>query len=417
MIASPQTKDISSYPYKPCEEDITMRGDIYSREACPICGGKYRNDSKKRALICPNHPNQRAISFYVQFGRTQKRFRTYDKADRFLNGVRYETDKGNFDPRDYKKDNPLGFETLADQFIEFKKGEIKSLRSIEYHLKLATAYWHDKNIKTIRYAEFEDFLLAKTKLSKEIVGHLSSKSRANIKTTLHSMWVWLQKREVITRAQFPEFPKVDFTLGWRKLVDKETQQTILEEIKRISARNPKIYLGIKWLSTYFSIRPSEMLSIKEGDFDFHLGGVLIRQPKEKTPKFVPFLPEDLAIVKSYPSALPHLYFFRHGKGWGGVTPGSKMGRDCLWKAWHKACLNLGIQGVDLYGGTKHSSITDLKKYFSPEKIKKASRISSNKAIDRYLQFELADSVEIYQKSGAVKAQLKITPINKGKHLK
>jgi integrase len=91
--------------------------------------------------------------------------------------------------------------------------------------------------------------------------------------------------------------------------------------------------------------------------------VLIRKPKEKKPKFVPFSDENLATIRSFPRSLPHLYFFRHEKGWSGVKPGSRMGRDCLWKAWHKACLNLGIKGVDLYGGTKHSSATNLRKYF------------------------------------------------------
>jgi hypothetical protein len=62
--------------------------------------------------------------------------------------------------------------------------------------------------------------------------------------------------------------------------------------------------------------------------------------------------------------------------------------------------DLGIEGVDLYGETEHNSMTDLKKYFSPEKIKKASRISSNKAMDRNLQFELANSVEIYKQASA-----------------
>jgi len=89
-------------------------------------------------------------------------------------------------------------------------------------------------------------------------------------------------------------------------------------------------------------------------------------------------------------------FSRHGKGWGGITPGSKMGRDCLWKAWHKACLNLGIKGVDLYGGTKHSSTTDLRKYFSPEQIKRATMHQTNKAFERYFQVPIDDIREIYQ---------------------
>lgn len=373
-----------------------MLGGIYSRQTCPVCGENFRDDGK-RGLFCPNHQQFKATKFAVKFQQIYKRFSSYQQAQRFLTGVRFEVDHNKFDPRDYQKDQPLGFENLADQYLDYK-ADLLSFRSNRYHLEKASDYFHNRNIKTIGYAELEDFIFHLPK-------SLSGKTKKNILTTVHAFYVWLRKRKILRLDQFPEFPEVKYDLGWRRLVDKETQQKIIEEVKQITERNIKIWIGIKWLATYFSIRPGELLNIKEGDFDFNLGGVLIRKPKEKKPKFVPFLEEDLAIVKSYPKAFPHLYFFRHGKGWGGVTPGSKMGRDCLWKAWHKACLNLGIEGVDLYGGTKHSSITDLKKYFSPEKIKKASRISSNKAMDRYLQFELADSIEIYKQAS--------TPINIG----
>jgi hypothetical protein len=59
-------------------------------------------------------------------------------------------------------------------------------------------------------------------------------------------------------------------------------------------------------------------------------------------------------------------------------------------------------------------MTDLKKYFSPEKIKKASRISSNKAMDRYLQFELADSVEIYRQASGKELVKKKAPPQRNK---
>jgi hypothetical protein len=123
--------------------------------------------------------------------------------------------------------------------------------------------------------------------------------------------------------------------------------------------------------------------------------------------------------KSFPRGLPGLYFFRHEKGWGGVKPGSKMGRDCLWKAWHKACLNLGIKKAYLYAGKKHSTVTDLKKThrLTPEEIKGASKIKSNKAFDRYLVFDLEDSREIYLKASATKVLPKINPLNKGKVIK
>lgn len=58
---------------------------------------------------------------------------------------------------------------------------------------------------------------------------------------------------------------------------------------------------------------------------------------------------------------------------------------------------MGVFGVDLYGGTRHSSVTDLGKYFSPEEIKtKGTLHSTNKAFDRYFQIKPEDSIKICQ---------------------
>jgi len=54
--------------------------------------------------------------FIVRFGRDiSKWFKHEVEAERFLIGLRYETDKGTFDPRDYKGDKPLAFCNLADK--------------------------------------------------------------------------------------------------------------------------------------------------------------------------------------------------------------------------------------------------------------------------------------------------------------
>ena len=375
-----------------------MKGGIFSDQRCPICGGSFKDDGK-RGLVCQAHPQCQATAMSVRFKNVHKRFNSYEEATRFLTGLRFEEDSGKFDPRDYQKDYPLGFITLAEDYLEHRKGEIASYRQLKYYLMKGMEFFQHRNIKTIGYAELEDFLLVKTDRAKELIGHLKSKSRANIKATLHAFWVWLRKRKIIRLDQFPEFPEVPFELGWRKVIDKETQEAIINEVYNLTkVRNLKIWLGIKWLATYFSIRPKEMLNIKEGDIDYSLNGVWIRRPKERKPKFIAFLKEDMELAKSFPRGLPELYFFRHTKSYGGIKPGSKMGRNCLWKAWKKACANLGIEGVDLYGGCKHSSITDLKKYFTPEEIKRASHISTNKAFDRYFQIQNEDSRKIYQQS-------------------
>ena len=67
----------------------------------------------------------------------------------------------------------------------------------------------------------------------------------------------------------------------------------------------------------------------------------------------------------------------------------------LYKWWVKACDNLGIKGVDLYGGTRHSSAKALREFHSPEEIKRATIHTTNKAFERYFQIELEDVRDIY----------------------
>lgn len=171
---------------------------------------------------------------------------------------------------------------------------------------------------------------------------------------------------------------------------------IIDKVRDISyALNPKIWLGIKWLSTYISIRPHELINIKEGDFDFNLGVVLIRDPKEGTPKTVPLLPEDIDLIHSMPRGISHLYFFRHTAGKGGVQKGSQFGNKYLWKWWKKACDELGIKGVDLYGGTRHSTARKMRLWLSPEQVKQATMHTTNKAFERYYRIELDDLRGLY----------------------
>ena len=65
----------------------------------------------------------------------------------------------------------------------------------------------------------------------------------------------------------------------------------------------------------------------------------------------------------------------------------------------RACRNLGIEGVDLYGGTRHSSVRGLREKYSPEEIKIATMHSSNKAFERYFQVDPEDLRQIYEDTG------------------
>jgi integrase len=339
----------------------------------------------------------------VRFGKITKNFKRYEHttkphrdqtpAERFLNGLRYEVDKGTFDYRDYRKDRPLGFSNLATLWLE-KKAEKdikpKTLKGLENTISQACKVWGNRNIKTIGFADIEDFLFSRK--------DIREKTRANMKSCLNDFWQWLRKRGYLTVDQMPDFPEVSFELGYRNITDIETQQKIINEVGRIADPiNPRIKFGVHCLSVYVAIRPSELINIKEKHINLNLGCVLIPNPKEKTPKTIFLLKEDIEFIKDQVRGMPEMYFFRHVKGNGGAKPGQKFGKDYLYKFWKKACSNLGIEGVDLYGGTRHTTVSALGKVLTPEQIKAGTMHATNKAFERYFQRSAEDCLTVYRK--------------------
>lgn len=80
-----------------------------------------------------------------------------------------------------------------------------------------------------------------------------------------------------------------------------------------------------------------------------------------------------------------------------MAGGEKFGNRYFYKWWKTACANLGIEGVDLYGGTRHSTTTALRELFSPEEIRRSGTLhTTNKAFDRYLQVKPDDARNMYQ---------------------
>ena len=378
-----------------------MKGRIYSEEKCPVCRGIFYHDEKRGGLFCKQHPQIAANrKFLVRFGRSiTKRFTNYHEAERFLVGLRYENDKGTFDIRDYRKDNPLGFENLANKWLEQKKQtkiKPKTIQSYTNFMNKTIAVWDQRNIKTIGTAAVEDFLFADHRTPSG--DRITDKTRHNMASCLHQFFVWVNRRE--KAFEMPELPEIEFELGWRRIVSIEIQQAIIDEVKRISWDvNPKIWLGIKLLATYIKIRPGEMRSVRERDINLESGYIHIPHPKEgskKQGKYAHLDAEDVELIKSFPRSLdPDLYFFRHMSGRSGVKAGAQFGPKYFKKWWDKACTNLGIEGVDLYGGTKHSTATALGQLLTPEQIKRGGTGSAtNKAFERYFQPRRTESVKV-----------------------
>jgi len=372
-----------------------MNGGIYSDRKCPACGSNFKDTG--RGLFCPNHKNIAATRFIVKFPGVWKRFGSYEAAQRFLTGLRFKTDEGTFDARDYRKENPLGFETLITKWRDAKKETVRpgTYKNIQNYTRQAIAFFGQRNIKEIGYADLEDFLNAQK---------IGNKSKSNLCSALHDFWTWLKRRQVITYQHVPEFPRIDFELGYRPTVSKDVQMTILEEVKRLTNDlNPKVWIGIKFLCTYISVRPGEMAGLLEGNIDLGNGYLLFAatDTKERQLKRVPLIDEDISILRAFPPALPSVPFFRHVGGIKGCREGSPFGEKYFWKWWVKACANLKIKGVDLYGGTRHSSALALRQEgCSPEEIRRATMHATNRAFERYYRVESDEIRAVYEKTQA-----------------
>ncbi len=69
----------------------------------------------------------------------------------------------------------------------------------------------------------------------------------------------------------------------------------------------------------------------------------------------------------------------------------------------KACNNLRDNDVDLYGSTRHSTATALRKFYSSEEIKNSGTLhSSSQAFERYLQANIKNSILLYETASKIK---------------
>jgi hypothetical protein len=72
----------------------------------------------------------------------------------------------------------------------------------------------------------------------------------------------------------------------------------------------------------------------------------------------------------------------------GYTAGIPFGEQYLDKWWKRACANLEIEAVDLYGGTRHSSTAAARSFLTFEEIKTLTGNSTNAAFERSIHWDL-----------------------------
>ena len=358
-----------------------MKGSIQTDLKCHVCGLRLKS-LEPRGLYCPAHPGTiHEGRCRVMFDNLTTRCHTYREAYKILTRKRSEVDAGTYDARDYQiKSKPLAFDRLAEEWLELKVTHLrpKSLSPLRMAVTRAIEAWGEANIKSIRYAQVEDFISGLK---------LAPKSKHEILAALRQLWAWAVARyEVAPLKSWPVLPRPE--MAFRKTVSILDQEMILAEVKRLTAgTRPRSWLAIKWLATYIAVRPAEMLSLTESQIDRRRGLLVIPHPKERKPKVVPLLDADLELLNDFPEEHPSLPFFRHEAGARRELAGLPLGKQRLYRDWKTACRNLGIEGVDLYGGTKHSTAMGLRNVATFEEVRKMTGHTTNRAFDRYLQLE------------------------------
>jgi len=396
---------------------VCMKGGIYTDEKCPVCGKAFRYDANRAGMFCAN--GHKEIWHYgkcrVHFVKTKKRFESVHAAEQFLNFLRWQYQDGGYDPRDFQAANPLSFSNQADKWIAQKAREnVKptTLSNLRKNINRAVDYFGDKNIKAISEGEIEDFLYADHKNAK--TGELvSDKTRSEIRGTLHQFYRWVCRREKIP---MPDIPTIKFQLGWRRIVDMEVQQQIIDEIWRISGEtNPRIWLGVSILAHNSNVRPGELVKVAEGDVMLGYGMVMVKYPKEGNDKSKQAVldPAEIDLIRSLPTALPNVPLFRHAPGQSGIVAGERFSVKVFNRWWKRACSNLGIEDVTLYPGTKHSTMTAVSKMLSPEQVRKGGSRHASKAMERYIIPSNHDT-NLYQEAiKKLRGKAEVAKIKKG----
>ncbi|CCK79426.1 uncharacterized protein TOL2_C12630 [Desulfobacula toluolica Tol2] len=228
--------------------------------------------------------------------------------------MRVQTDKGQFDQREWAKDQPLSFYALRKKFLAHKKKDgigKKQIQHITHVLNVAGKAWDQMQIKEIAEPEIEDFF-------DDLKA--SGKTKKNYQTVLHNFWAWVVRRE-------------------------------------------------KW--------------------------ILFPDTKEGIPKFIHLLPEHADLIREIrgPKGMPDMYFFRHVKAKPSVKAGTRFGQKQFRMWWNRACKNLNIEGVDLYGGTKHSTVTALGQVLTPEQIQRGVTGHISDAFKRYMLPDKNDAIQ------------------------
>jgi len=334
---------------------------IRTKEKCPKCGKKFEEIPGVAILClkCRTTPRRYFIDLIWQKKRIRiysdkhgQPLSSYEQAKRLASLIEYEITQKIFDPSKYVKQDfqKFLFENYTQKWLEYSQNRLKpsSFKSRKaLTSRYLIPYFKGKDIREIRTANVQDFYSA---LKKE---KLSSKTIYNILAELKALLNFAKKREDIEKV--PVFPNV-------KVEEKPIYWLTQEQQKRILEALPEKHRPIFRFMFAYGTRPGEARALKWDCVDFVNKLIYIKRtfshrklvqiPKEGKWKVLPLLPEIEQMLKSLYANTKKKTKFVFSPGSGADHYGEKI----LPKLWKEACNRVGIKGITLYEGVRHSFV-------------------------------------------------------------
>ncbi len=335
-----------------------MVGKIRTLEHCPKCVGKFEGEP----LRCPKclvEPRRYFIDLHLSAlpgGRAKiysdpdgYALDSYERAERILTTIRYEIDRGKFDPRDYvrKEIKGLEFEIYVRRWLERRRQDRdigvlshEYLRKLEgYCNKYLIPYFARRPLRDIYEGHIDDF-------KRSLPGSLSLKTIAHILATLRSIFTEAWKRRDVSRL--PVFPKIETGEPPVRWLTLEEQKKVLEQITDPARRAFFLFLMRQ------GCRPGEARALRWDKVDMRSGVVEISAAmdrevfkpytKEKNVRLLPLHPDVIA-------ALDHLPRSITGFVW--TLDGKPYRARLVIETWIAAARKAKVKAT-CYQGTRHS---------------------------------------------------------------
>lgn len=344
-------------------EGFTMKGGVYTKEKCPVCGERFVKTVND--FLCPTHQTRpRRVYIQLYSKELHKRinlfsdlrgnpFSSYEQAERILTKIRAEIDARTFDPSRYvpQKLKPLRFLNWSqrwyeDREIEAQKGLISPsyLKTLRVYLHAFQDFFQDTDIRDIGTRKVREFYLSLNGSPKYIF---------NIMSCLHKMVQDAFDNEEIGKK--PKFPKIEVSEPDIKIIDLDVQDKIIAKIPDQTDRTFILFLA------RLMLRPCEPRALYWDDVDFKHHRVTIRRhyslntirpaTKSKNIKVLPLDGELEQALLALPRHLTSPFVF-----W--KKNGHPFSESWARKLWRRVCNEMGVE-IQLYQGTKHSSATEL----------------------------------------------------------